>query len=407
MSERNRAERRRASDYSRLVRSEEHLALANEALTHQAVQLAQADRRKDEFLAVLGHELRNPLAPLQNSLDLLARSNDPRVLSHARAIMERQLRHLVRLVDDLLDVSRIRSGKIILALQRTDLAAAVRHAVELAQPAIDSRGHELEVSLPDEPTWIDADATRLPQLLANLLNNAAKYTPEGGRITLAVERPGREVIVRVRDTGIGMSEQELASVFELFAQARGPAHALQGGLGVGLSLAKSLAELHGGMLSAHSAGAGRGSEFVLRLPEAPPPASASAEIPSQAANVPSQRVLVVDDNVDAAESLRMLLEGTGHAVATAYSGREALASARSFEPDALILDLGMPDMDGYSLARALRAEPVLSRARLIALSGYGQAEDRRRTAAAGFDVHLVKPVEPAELEAALLRAPAA
>jgi signal transduction histidine kinase/CheY-like chemotaxis protein len=408
MAERNRAERRRGADFTRLLRSEERLAQANDALTRQARQLAEADRRKDEFLAVLGHELRNPLAPLQHGLELTRRTSDPQTLSKVRAVMERQLRHMVRLVDDLLDVSRIRSGKIVLAIQRLELATAVHSAVELAAPVIDAREHRLTVALPTEPVWLDADPTRLPQLLANLLNNAAKYTPDAGRIELSAERAGSEVIVRVRDNGIGMSATELASVFELFAQARGAEHAVQGGLGVGLSLAKSLAELHGGGLTAYSAGVGRGSEFVVRLPAArgPDPAAERAAVrhPAAAAHAAAggmRRVLVVDDNIDAAESLALLLQQDGYATATAHGGQDALVKARSFRPEIMILDLGMPVMDGFAVARAVRADPALAQVRLIALSGYGQPEDRSRTAEAGFDAHLVKPIDSEQLNIAL------
>lgn len=393
-AERNRAERRRAEDYARLRESEERLA-------RQAEELAAADRRKDEFLAVLGHELRNPLAPLQNGLQLLALGGtDQALVTHARQLMERQMRHLVRLVDDLLDVARIRSGKIVLELERVELAAMVASAVELARPVIDARRHELEVVLTGERLWIDADRTRLPQLLANLLNNAAKYTEEGGRITLSVARAAQDAVITVHDTGIGMTPQALAAVFELFAQAAGAAHAVQGGLGVGLSLARSIAQLHGGRLTAHSDGPAKGSEFVLRLPVA---AAADSRARSTDPDPPGlrQRILVVDDNVDAAESLGTMLAYSGHDVRVAHGGREALSTAREFSPTVMILDLGMPEMDGYAVARAIRSDPQFAATRLIALSGYGQADDRRRTADVGFDEHLVKPVEHDVLNAAL------
>jgi signal transduction histidine kinase/CheY-like chemotaxis protein len=386
IAERNRAERRRAADFARLRMSEERLA-------RQAEELAAADRRKDEFLAVLGHELRNPLAPLQNALELLSIGGaDPSMVTRTRALMERQLRHLVRLVDDLLDVARIRSGKIVLELELVELAGMIASAVELARPLIDSRRHRLEISLPGEPVWIRADRTRLPQLLANLLNNAAKYSSEGGHITLAASTAGGSVVIRVRDTGIGMSPEALANVFELFAQAAGPEHAVHGGLGVGLSLARSIGELHGGTIEARSEGVGKGSEFVLRLPLAERPDAQQPAPRGEVSRAESHRILIVDDNVDAADSLGIMLSYSGHEVRVAYSGRAALATAREFRPDAMILDLGMPEMDGYTLARAVRADPALQRTRLIALSGYGQSDDRRRTAEAGFDEHLVKPV---------------
>jgi signal transduction histidine kinase/CheY-like chemotaxis protein len=394
-AERDRAERRRQADYERLQSSEERLA-------RQAEELAAADRRKDEFLAVLGHELRNPLAPLQNGLELLALGGqDQALVDHARQLMKRQLRHLVRLVDDLLDVARIRSGKIVLDLERVELAAMAAHAVELARPMIEARHHELVMEFPSEPLWVQADRTRLPQLLSNLLNNAAKYTDEGGLITLKAAKAQDNVVISVRDTGIGMSQEVLGNVFELFAQAAGPAHTVQGGLGVGLSLARSIAQLHGGVLVASSEGAGKGSEFVVQLPAAAPP-HVPVEQPERC-DLPTtrQRILVVDDNIDAAESLGTMLTYFGHDVRVAHSGREALTAAREFSPNVMILDLGMPEMDGYAVARAIRSDPLLAATRLIALSGYGQAEDRRRTADVGFDEHLVKPVEQDVLSAAL------
>jgi signal transduction histidine kinase len=394
-AERNRAERRRSEDYQRLRMSEERLA-------RQAEELAAADRRKDEFLAVLGHELRNPLAPLQNGLELLnLGGHDQALVIHARQLMERQLRNLVRLVDDLLDVARIRSGKIVLKLERVEIAPMITSAVELARPMIDSRSHELQVILPPEPLWTDADKIRLPQLLANLLNNSAKYTEEGGSITLSVAQLESHIVINVRDTGIGMDAEALANVFELFAQAAGTSHAVQGGLGVGLSLARSIAELHGGVLTAHSEGLGKGSQFVLRLPAT----SAPAAHPDISAVQPQpgmrQRILVVDDNIDAAESLGTMLAYSGHDVRVAHGGVEALTAAREFAPNVMILDLGMPEMDGYEVAKAVRSDPRIAATRLIALSGYGQPDDRRRTADVGFDEHLVKPVEHDVLNAAL------
>jgi signal transduction histidine kinase/CheY-like chemotaxis protein len=393
-AERNRSERRRSEDYQRLRLSEERLA-------RQAEELAAADRRKDEFLAVLGHELRNPLAPLQNGLELLSLGgHDQALVTHARQLMERQLRHLVRLVDDLLDVARIRSGKIVLEMERLEIAPMIISAVELARPLIDSRGHELQVVLPPEPLWTDADKIRLPQLVANLLNNSAKYTDEGGNIILSVAQLEEHIVVNVRDNGIGMDADALANVFELFAQAAGTSHAVQGGLGVGLSLARSIAELHGGVLTAHSEGLGKGSQFTLRLPVANAP---EKRLERNAIPEPGmrQRILVVDDNIDAAESLGTMLAYSGHDVRVAHGGAEALTAAREFAPNVMILDLGMPEMDGYAVARAVRSDPKIASTRLIALSGYGQADDRRRTADVGFDEHLVKPVEPDVLNAAL------
>jgi two-component system CheB/CheR fusion protein len=266
---------------------------------------------------------------------------------------------------------------------------------------IEARRHRLDLTIPQEQLWIEADRTRLPQLLANLLNNAAKYTTEGGRITLQAARAGAEVVIRVRDTGIGMTAEALANVFELFAQAAGPEHPAQGGLGVGLSLARSIAELHRGVLTAHSEGPGKGSEFTLRLPLAAAPARSALRGSGDSNAALVRRILVVDDNVDAAESLGTMLKFTGHDVRVVHGGRDALTTAREFLPQVMIVDLGMPDVDGYEVARAVRADPQLAAARLIALSGYGQAEDRRRTKEVGFDQHLVKPVEREALDAAI------
>lgn len=404
-AERNRAEQQRTDDFLQLRESRERLAIAARAL-------AEADRRKDEFLAVLGHELRNPLAPLQNSVELLAhRAADPRVVAQARLIMERQLKHLVRLVDDLLDVSRIRSGKIAMAKQRMELGVAIENAVEISRPLIDTRHHKLTISVPPTPIFVDADPTRLPQLLANLLNNAAKYTNEGGEIFIGAEQSDNTAIATVKDNGIGMTPVELSEVFELFAQAGGRVdHAVQGGLGVGLSLAKSLAVLHGGSLDARSEGPGTGTEFTLMLPlaSAPTGTELSAIIAPQIGALSTERVrplkiLVVDDNVDAAESLGFLLTDVGYEVRTAHGGVEAVHVAKQFFPQVMILDLGMPEMDGYAVAKAIRDDHALTNTRLIALSGYGQPEDRRRTTEAGFETHLIKPVEPEKLFAELRR----
>jgi CheY-like chemotaxis protein len=277
----------------------------------------------------------------------------------------------------------------------------VASAVELARPLIDARSHDLQVILTPEQQWTLADRIRLPQLLANLLNNAAKYTAEGGNITLSVARLESHVVISVRDTGIGMDREALENVFELFAQAAGPSHVVQGGLGVGLSLARSIAELHGGLLTAHSEGPGKGSEFVLRLPAAEAPQRREAEPSPVVDQGFRQRILVVDDNVDAAESLGTMLAYSGHDVRVAHGGVEALSAAHEFSPNVMILDLGMPEMDGYAVARAVRSDPRFASTRLIALSGYGQPEDRRRTADVGFDEHLVKPVEHDVLNAAL------
>jgi signal transduction histidine kinase/ActR/RegA family two-component response regulator len=392
MAERNRAER----EAKRVAA----------AIAETAAQLRREHQRKDEFLTVLAHELRNPLAPLQNAVTLLARApGNAAIVGQAQGVLERQLRHLVRLVDDLLDLARIRSGKILLAPKPIFLAQAIHEAVEMSQPMVTTHRHDLHVQLPDQPITLEADPTRLPQLIANLLNNAAKYTPDGGRIDLDARVEGSGVTIRVRDSGIGMTADALREVFELFSQAR-TAHAIEGGLGVGLSVARALAILHGGTLEAQSEGPGRGSEFILRLPLRAPvqghegmaaPRMKDAPLPSTTA----LKVLVCDDNVDAADSLAMLLRSVGHEVHVTYEGSAALRTAHELRPDVMVLDLGMPGLDGYAVARAVRNDALLTGVRLVALSGYGQPDDRKRTAQAGFDAHLVKPVDVEVLVAAL------
>ncbi|HSC08183.1 MAG TPA: MASE1 domain-containing protein [Steroidobacteraceae bacterium] len=395
MAERNRAER----ESKRVA----------EAITETARQLTREHKRKDEFLTVLAHELRNPLAPLQNAVTLLARApTNTAVVAQAQGVLERQLRHLVRLVDDLLDLARIRSGKILLAPKPIVLANAIRDAVEMAQPMVTAHKHDLRVHLPDQPITLEGDPTRLPQLIANLLNNAAKYTPAGGRIDLEARAEESRVTIRVRDSGIGMTADTLGEVFELFSQAR-TAHTIEGGLGVGLSVARALANLHGGTLEAHSEGPGRGSEFILQLPLKPPTGQESAQQDGAGPKSPALgstaglRVLVCDDNVDATDTLVALLRSMGYEACAAYEGGSALGKANEFRPDVMVVDLGMPGLDGYAVAEAVRNDVALTGVRLVALSGYGQPEHRKRTAEAGFDVHLVKPVDIELLVAALRR----
>jgi PAS domain S-box-containing protein len=364
--------------------------------------LREADRRKDEFLAMLAHELRNPLAPITSSVQVLnlLGPRDAR-LQYARDAIDRQVRHLSRLVDDLLDVSRLSTGKVQLQKGPVELAAVLARAVETSRPLIDARRHELTVAVPDEPVWVDGDATRLAQVVSNLLNNAAKYTEEGGRIALAAGREGDEAVLRVRDTGVGIPAEMLGQVFDLFTQVDRGLDRAQGGLGIGLTLVKSLAEMHGGRVTAHSEGAGRGSEFVVRLPALPgPPRTAeggTARSPDRP-DVPPRRVLVVDDNVDAAQTLALMLRALGHEVRTAHDGPAALREAELLRPEVVLLDIGLPRMDGYEVARRLRETEGLGQPLLVALTGYGQEEDRRRAAAAGFDVHLVKPADPQTVE---------
>jgi signal transduction histidine kinase/integral membrane sensor domain MASE1/ActR/RegA family two-component response regulator len=370
----------------------------------RAAQLAEADRRKDEFLAMLAHELRNPLAPLRNALEILKmRGADATMAGEAREMMERQLQQLVRLVDDLLDVSRINRGKIQLRKECIDLSAAISRAIETTRPVIDARGHELIVSLPDEPLTVEADRTRLAQVVANLLNNAAKYTEKAGRIWLTAERAGAEVVIRVRDTGIGIRPDLLPHVFDLFVQSERSLERSQGGLGIGLTLVRSLVEMHGGSVTAQSEGVGKGSEFIFRLPVLVEQTQAETRGADArpAAALPRRRVLVVDDNVDAAESLAMLLRISGQDVRVAHNGPAALETAAAYHPELVLLDIGLPGMTGYEVAERLRAQAGFDGTVLAAVTGYGQEEDRRRSRAAGIDYHLVKPVELEAVEAIL------
>jgi PAS domain S-box-containing protein len=364
--------------------------------------LKAADRRKDEFLAMLAHELRNPLAPIRNAAQALRSRGGADPDQHrAAATIERQVGHLARMVDDLLDVSRFTEGKIKVDRAPVELAAVVARAVETSRPLIDARRHDLKATLPAEPIAVEADATRLAQVVSNLLNNAAKFTEDGGQIELMVERLPGEAVVRVRDTGMGIPAELLPHVFDLFTQGDRSLARSEGGLGIGLTLVKSLVELHGGTVAASSDGLGKGSEFVVRLPTlamAPTPADGAGRTDRRAAA--PRRVLIVDDNVDAAEMLALLLQTEGHEVRTAHDGPAALRSAETFNPEVVFLDIGLPRMDGYEVARLLRRQerkPAL----LVALTGYGRDEDRRRAEEAGFDAHLVKPADPAALQGLL------
>ncbi|HVX12671.1 MAG TPA: ATP-binding protein [Pirellulales bacterium] len=355
-----------------------------------------ADRRKDEFLAILAHELRNPLAPISMGLDLLRQPGvEATNTKWVYEVMGRQVQHLTRLVDDLLDVSRITRGKIELRREPTDLQAVVARALEAGRGLVESKGHELTVELPDEPVRLTADPIRLSQVIANLLNNAAKFTPPGGKIRIRGRRLDDEAEISVRDTGIGIAPDMLSQVFELFTQAP-PVQGGQGGLGIGLTLVKSLLELMGGSVEARSEGLNKGSEFVVRLPLTPvdePPANAQRTAASGNSGGESRRIFVVDDNADAAHTLTELLRLAGHQVQTFHDGRSALAAAPVAAPEVVLLDLGMPEMDGLEVARRLRRVPSTAQSLLIAVTGWGQAADRERTQSAGFDHHLVKPVD--------------
>jgi PAS domain S-box-containing protein len=370
--------------------------------------LREADRRKDEFLATLAHELRNPLAPIRNSLQILKMPRVDAVMAQqTRDMMERQVNHLVRLVDDLLDVSRVMRGKVELRKEPVELATVVARAVETAKPLIEVQGHRLEISLPPDSLLLDADPVRLAQVVGNLLTNSAKYTEANGHIRLSAEREGDQAVLRVWDNGIGIASDMLPHVFDLFVQADHASTKAQGGLGVGLTLVKNLVGLHGGTVEAKSSGLGRGCEFVVRLPlvvHGSSPVQSHGDTVTQAQQPPlpsGKRLLVVDDNTDAADSLAMLLRLQGHEVRVAHGGQAALEVTKTFKPDLIFLDIGMPVMDGYEVARRMRTTPGLGNVVLAALTGWGQQEDRRRTADAGFDHHLVKPPDPKELESVL------
>ena len=371
---------------------------------HSELLLQQANRAKDEFLATLAHELRNPLAPLRTGLQIL-KSPKATAAVQQRTLdtMDRQLTHMVRLVDDLLDISRISSGKIRLELARVPLRAALQASLELARPAIDAAGHALHVEWPQQELELHGDATRLAQAFGNLLNNAAKYTPPGGRIALRAWRAGEHAVVQIADTGVGIPAEMLEKVFQLFAQVGPGAGQLASGLGIGLFLVRALIEMHGGTVVAESGGPGQGSTFTVTLPCLPAPAPAPA-VPPEAGErheATSLRVLVVDDNVDAADTLTTFLEMIGVQTRAVYDGPAAVPAALEFRPDVVLLDIGLPGMSGYEVARALRAEPALARAVLVALTGWGAEDDRRKAMAAGFDQHLTKPVDLGVLQAVL------
>jgi len=364
--------------------------------------LVEADRRKDEFLATLAHELRNPLAPIRNAVQLLKiGSPSEDTLRLAREIIDRQVGHMVRLVDDLLDVSRITIGQVNLRNERVDLRRVLDDALEAAAPAIEAGEHRLVIDLPDVTPQLEGDATRLSQVFQNLLDNAAKYTPNGGTITLSAEQRGSEILISVRDTGIGIAPDVHPRVFELFTRVHPNDRIKTSGLGIGLSLAKKLIELHLGRIEVRSEGAGLGSEFIVMLPALVPLPAAkpvAVELPSGRAKPERRpRVLVVDDNRDAAESLGMLLEMEHCEVAVAFDGIQALETIEVFQPDIALLDIGMPGMDGYELARRVRATPRGRNLVLVALTGWGQADDKKRAADSGFDEHLTKPVDPDQL----------
>jgi PAS domain S-box-containing protein len=363
-------------------------------------ELRDTDRRKDEFLATLAHELRNPLAPIRNALQIMALSDEVSELEHARSMMERQIGQMVRLIDDLLDVSRITVGKLELRKERVAVAAVLASAVETSRPLIDASGHVLHVAGTPEPVYVDADPVRLAQVFSNLLNNAAKYMDRGGRIDVASVRRDGEVCVTISDTGRGIPAEALASVFDMFSQVDRSLERSHGGLGIGLTLVKRLVELHGGRVDVSSDGPGKGTQVSVHLRAVGAAPGAGAAKPKRRARTPAQsfRILVADDNQDAAESLAMMLRMMGHHARTVHDGEQALAEAAAFRPDVILLDIGMPRMNGYDAAREIRAQHWGGRMVLVALTGWGQDEDKRRANEAGFDRHFTKPVSPADLE---------
>jgi PAS domain S-box-containing protein len=368
--------------------------------------LRDADRRKDEFLAMLAHELRNPLAPIRNAIELLdpVRSPSPQDFETMRAVIGRQVRHLSRLVDDLLDVARITQGKITLRQENVSLAAAIEAAIETVAPALNKKAHTLKTEMPDDSLYVIGDGVRIAQVLGNILSNAVKYTPQGGEILIDVRESDEVVEIAVRDNGVGMSVETIPVIFDLFVQSQNSLERSEGGLGIGLPLARTLVELHGGHIEAFSRGPGHGSEFIVSLPLsraaklAEPAPAAPAAVAAARGAAAALRLLLVDDSVDAATLLSMVLEADGYDVRVAHEAKHALEVAAQFKPEIVLLDLGLPGMDGFQLAQEMRKQTATANALLIAVTGYGQAADRLRSQEAGFDHHLVKPVSAEEIQ---------
>ena len=360
-----------------------------------ANDLSETDRRKNEFLATLAHELRNPLAPMSNMLEVLKRTDDnSTILKQAHETIERQLGQMVRLVDDLLDLNRITHDRLELRRSEVELSSVVQQAVEASRPLIDSAGHELTIDLPDEPIYLNADRTRLAQVFSNLLNNSSKYTKAKGAISLTAKRVDHEVVVTVKDNGAGIPADKLKTIFDMFMQVEGTSDRSQGGLGIGLTLVKRLVEMHGGSIEARSTGEGMGSEFIVRLPVLSKPAvAAERDSDGQRATPTQRRVLIVDDNRDSADSLAMLMEITNNQAYLAHDGVEAVEAIEKHRPDVVLLDIGLPRLDGHEVCRRVRKEPWGKGIVIIALTGWGQEDDRRKSQEAGFDGHLVKPVD--------------
>ena len=398
--------RSKADVFFELYRQRQQIAIQRDELKARSDALEEADRRKDEFLATLAHELRNPLAPLRHGLDILRRSPDSADAVEIREMMDRQLVHLLRLTDDLLDVSRVSQGKIELRKERILAADVVRSALESSRPLIDSAGHSLTLDVPVEPIWLEADLTRLAQVVGNLLNNAAKYTPDGGHIGLSLRTDENDAVIAVSDNGLGIPAEMQSEVFQLFAQVENQTDRAKGGLGIGLALVKQLVAMHHGLVSAESAGAGQGSVFTVRIPLAvskvatQPPA---VQLTPQPVLVQPLKVLIIDDNVEVAQIVGWMLEEIGHEYHLIHDGRQALQAAREFRPDAILLDIGLPVMDGYAVCRAFRQDDLFKDTLIIAQTGWGQQRDKMLASEAGFDHHLVKPVAYDDLERILAR----
>ena len=374
------------------------------ALARQAEDLRLADRRKDEFLATLAHELRNPLAPIRTGMELLTRAPDEETARRTLGVMQRQVGHMVRLIDDLLDVSRITRGKLELKRERTTLNAIIAAAVEASRPLIERNQHTLHVDVKDTSICFDADVTRIGQVISNLLNNSANYTAPGGRIELSVERSGEHAVIRVKDNGSGIPREHLRGVFEMFSQVNRALDRSQGGLGIGLALVRSLVEMHGGSVEADSPGPGLGSVFTVRLPIVDGAVAAIDEHShTPLARDAATRILIVDDNEDAAELLALTLETSGYTTTSVHDGAAALKTTDSWQPDVIVLDIGLPGMSGYEVARELRRRQGPRPLWLIALTGWGSHADKQQARDAGFDVHLTKPVDTRTLQEAIAR----
>jgi signal transduction histidine kinase len=392
--------RSKAEVFFELFRQRQQIAEQRDELQKQAEALKEADRRKDEFLATLAHELRNPLAPLRNGLDILQRNPAGENSGEIRNMMDRQLVHLVRLIDDLLDVSRVSQGKIELRRDTVPIDGIIRSAVESSRPLIDAGGHELMVDLAEASLWVDGDQIRLSQAIGNLLNNAAKYTPRGGQISIVAAAEGQQAVVRVTDNGVGIPENMQAKVFQLFTQIDDHLNRAQGGLGIGLALVNQLVEMHGGTVDAHSSGPGTGTTFTIRLPLVSAPQIITTSEPQtiELSSFRSLKVLVVDDNPIIADTLGMMLEDIGHQFEAVHDGREALDAAMDYGPDVILLDIGLPGMDGYEVCRAFRAQARFQNTPIIAQTGWGQERDKELASEAGFNFHLTKPVPLGQLQ---------